>query len=449
MFNDWTKFAAFRMFLRSLLHRLTDPHPQVPEMDRFLARTLSTLLLATLVVGTSIQLILFFQAEDAGVRWVVGSGLAYAAILLLIPYGVSRTVHFRIASLIAVAGFDIALVLSNLSGSTAAGGGDAESFAAFGIVPIAFASLFFPLSVAITVVLLHTIGLLTTPFWITGQTFTDLLLNGFPIHFFISILLLVGAQQRNHLERLRQLDLRRNNDRLEHLVAERTADLNRTGEELQALSNRLARVEEEERRHLSTVLHDQIGSELAALNFSLHVMLEQLSEESRRAIGDQLVESATLVTATADSIRNVIAEMRPPVLDDYGLPAAVHWVVERFQRRSRVTVQLSDNFPTQTFHLEPDVEIAMLRIVQEALHNVDKHASASSVQIEILLAENFLRMVIVDDGRGFNPRDVPRPSEGGGIGLIALRERAASVDGTLTILSQPGVGTTLKIEVPL
>jgi len=453
---------------QNLWQRLTAPHPRVADTDRFLARSLSVMLVVMLGVGLIVQTVIYLGVDDPHLRRAVAAGFVYPVVLLFVPYLISRTARFRLAAVMAIIGFDAALVLSILSLSPA-GLASAEMFAVYGIVPIAIAGLFFPLRVALGIVLLHALILLTTPVWLPGQTFATMIVDGLAMHLFISALLLVGNHQRNLLERLRQSALHVVKSDLERLVDARTADLNRTGEELQALSNRLAQVEEEERRQLAIVLHDQLGSELAALNFSMHVMLDDLSAESRQAIGPLMEEAAHMVKQAAGSVRAVIADIRPPDLDEYGLPAAVVWYAERVQRRSGVTVQVLTNLHvsdsgmgkngngqirpaghTQSFlRLDPASEIALLRIVQEALHNVEKHARAHNVVIHLKKQHDSIVVTVADDGCGFDPLAVRRPRDGGGIGLIALRQRAVSVGGTLSIASRLGKGTTINVEVPL
>jgi two-component system sensor histidine kinase UhpB len=141
-----------------------------------------------------------------------------------------------------------------------------------------------------------------------------------------------------------------------------------------------------------------------------------------------------------------MAELRPSVLDDYGLMAALRWHVERFSARTEFTTTL---LPEQELKVKLPrvVETAIFRIAQEALTNVVKHAKACQVTIQVEEVEGHVRLVIADDGVGFDRKILRQPGGQPGWGLVTMRERATSVGGYLSVNSEPGKGTKVMLEV--
>jgi len=216
-------------------------------------------------------------------------------------------------------------------------------------------------------------------------------------------------------------------------------------EQLRALAAWLANVEEAERQRLAQELHDRAGQNLTALSINLNVVRSQLSAQSATKMAARLDDSLRLVTETAEHIRDVMADLRPPVLDDYGLLAALRWYGERFSQRTAVAtvVQGEELAP----RLPPAVEMALFCIAQEALTNVAKHAQARQVTMMLEGMAGGVRLTIADDGDGFDPTAPRRPGERPGWGLITMRERAQAVDGHLQVESAPGQGTRVVVEV--
>lgn len=217
---------------------------------------------------------------------------------------------------------------------------------------------------------------------------------------------------------------------------------------------RVREAEETERRRLARELHDQVGGNLGALSMSVGVvkaLLPQMLKHSDpgqalEILNAQLDSSLELVQQTTQSIRGVMADLRPAVLDEYGLAAALRWYGERLAARTELTVLVEGN------DLEPRpeaaVETELFRITQEALNNVIKHASASQVVISLAHEDGMLSLTIADDGVGFDPAQVPEATEHGGWGLGTMGERAEAAGGHLIIESQPGQGTRLIVCLP-
>ena len=233
--------------------------------------------------------------------------------------------------------------------------------------------------------------------------------------------------------------------RAEGEIRELLRSVNEQREELRALAVRLADVEEAERRRLARELHDRVGQSLAVLGVDLNIIRSQLSDESAGKIGDRLEDSLRLLEETAEGIRNVMVDLRPPLLDDYGLLAALRWYGERFSQRTGLvaSVKGGELMP----RLPPVVEMALFRIAQEALTNVARHARAREVAVTLEAIDTRARLTIADDGIGFNLDTLQRQGKRVGWGILTIRERAEAVSGHLELQSAPGKGTRVIIEV--
>ncbi len=222
-------------------------------------------------------------------------------------------------------------------------------------------------------------------------------------------------------------------------------DLAKSHEQLRQINVRLVEVEEAERKALSKELHDRVGQSLTALNINLGLIRSNLEKESPQKLTARFDTASELVTEITDHIRGVMAELHPPVLDDYGLTAALRWYAERLKQQTGLDVEVSGNM------IEPrlpiSISITLFRIAQEALTNIIKHANASLATIDVETQADSLTMSIIDNGIGF---DVIRSAVDGKVhwGLVTMRERAETLNGKLEIESVPGEGTKLLISIP-
>ncbi|HEY1291022.1 MAG TPA: PAS domain S-box protein [Burkholderiales bacterium] len=209
---------------------------------------------------------------------------------------------------------------------------------------------------------------------------------------------------------------------------------------LRALTRRLVEAEETERRRIARELHDRVGQNLSALNINLDILLGKLRDETARR---RLEDSLKLVDATLASIENVMADLRPALLDEYGLPAALAWYGEEYAQRTgiRVAVQAGE----AGAGLRPEAAVALFRIAQEALNNAAKHSSAKRITVGLEESGGELVLSVIDDGKGFDPAAAPR----GRWGMTTMRERAEAAGGRFSINSVPGNGTTVSAAVPL
>ncbi|HXS52842.1 MAG TPA: PAS domain-containing protein [Usitatibacter sp.] len=217
-------------------------------------------------------------------------------------------------------------------------------------------------------------------------------------------------------------------------------------QQLKAIARRAGEIQENERRRLAQELHDRVGQNLTALTLNLNIVKGQVDAAESAGIVARLDDSLKLLDSTVESIRGVMSELRPAVLDDYGLAAAVHWYAEEFGRRSGIATTVAEREAIP--RLAPLVEGVLFRIAQEALTNVVKHAGASKVQITLGMQGAMLRLSIADDGRGFDEARLRPPTRHGGWGLMIMRERAESAAGHLRVESGPRIGTCIVVEVP-
>jgi signal transduction histidine kinase len=213
------------------------------------------------------------------------------------------------------------------------------------------------------------------------------------------------------------------------------------------LLEKLITAQEEERRRISRELHDDASQSLAALALNLEGLADKLPPRSRDARQklDILKEQAI---HTLEGIRSLALELRPSVLDDLGLPMAVDWYARDYMAKRGLDVDIQ--VAGQGVKLPPYTETMLFRIIQEGLTNIVKHAEASQVKVKLQLNNSTATVQLEDDGIGF---DVKAALSGEGmrqnLGLHGMSERATLLGGTLTIQSQPGQGTSLRVEVPL
>ncbi len=216
-------------------------------------------------------------------------------------------------------------------------------------------------------------------------------------------------------------------------------------ERLRQLNVRLSETEEMERRRLACELHDQVGQNLTALGINLKIIQTLAPEDT--AVKSRLRESQKLLEKITSQIRGVMTDLRPSILDDYGLPAALRWLGEQFSDRTNiaVTVNAEHSLPA----ISPLVKNTLFRIAQEALTNVAKHAQADHVAITLESNATNICLTISDNGVGFDRRAVGEPEPDQGWGLLIMTERAEAAGGQCRIDSRAGQGTSIIVEAPL
>jgi signal transduction histidine kinase len=217
-------------------------------------------------------------------------------------------------------------------------------------------------------------------------------------------------------------------------------------EQLQAakVSRRIVEVQEAERREVANRLHDMVGQKLTALSLNLNIVKGQLPSQAAQ-IGPRLDDSLKLVEETTESIRDVMAELRPAVLDDFGLAAVLRWYADQFTTRTGVATSVIEEGAGR--RLSPTAEHALFRMAQNALANVAKHARADKAIVTLRTAPRATCLSVADNGEGFDPAALRQPALDHGWGLMIMRERAAAIGAQLTIESAPGRGTEVVVTL--
>jgi signal transduction histidine kinase len=202
---------------------------------------------------------------------------------------------------------------------------------------------------------------------------------------------------------------------------------------------RVVQAQELERRRLARELHDETGQALTSILLGLKPLEEALADHPAQA---GLAELREHVVSALQDVRRLAVELRPALLDDFGLVAALERLIESYAEQSGIRVDFHSALGEA--RLPSDVETALYRVVQEALTNIAKHANAGRVSVSVARRETTVAATIEDDGEGFDLRSVRED----GIGLIGMSERLALIEGRLHVESRPGVGTTIVAEVP-
>lgn len=246
-------------------------------------------------------------------------------------------------------------------------------------------------------------------------------------------------------------EIARANQELEQRVADRTRELaavNARLEDRERLRAQLLRkvisAQEDERRRVARELHDETSQTLAALGMGVDAELARCTDPPAKA---HLAELRALVDRMHQELGRLIVNLRPSVLDDLGLGAAIHWLAERHLSAAGIAVRCE--LKDLDLRLTSEAETAVFRAVQEAIANIVRHAHAESVLIQGSVERGHLTIEIEDDGEGFDPETaVGTHGSLRGIGLLGMQERMEILGGTLTLESEPGAGTRVVMTIP-
>jgi PAS domain S-box-containing protein len=270
-----------------------------------------------------------------------------------------------------------------------------------------------------------------------------------------------GAYSTRDIERVRPLadqlalamehsrlfaSLQRQTEALRLEVQERTraeAEARRSQEQLRALTAHLERVREDERTRISREIHDELGQLLTSLKIDFSWVARELSGE-QEALRAKVRTMGTLINTTIQSVRRIAGELRPGLLDDLGLMAAIEWQVQEFQSRMGIRMRLTAE-PSE-LDLDRERSTAVFRILQEALTNVARHAEATHIHINLKADAERLILEVIDDGKGITPQAL---ADRRSLGLLGMRERALLLGGEVVVSGRPGRGTTVTLVMPL
>ena len=226
------------------------------------------------------------------------------------------------------------------------------------------------------------------------------------------------------------------------------AELEAQREALRQVSLRLVNAQEEERRRISRELHDELGQALTALKINLDVARRALPDDVPSKLSHSIQEATSLAIQTLETARSLSLELRPSMLDDLGLISALRWEMDRYEQRTGQKISFEADLAGSL--LRPELEITLYRIITEALTNVARHASADHIRVYLRADNRQVFAEVEDDGVGFDVADLFSSSaERQSLGLVSMRERAELLGGWLEVISQPGNGTTVRVQCPL
>ncbi len=220
-------------------------------------------------------------------------------------------------------------------------------------------------------------------------------------------------------------------------------ELKRSQELFRNLSTHLQEVREEERTRIARRIHDDLGQSLTALKIDIAWLSNKLTGE-RDIIREKLRTMVVLIDDTVQTVRKVSEDLRPGILDDFGLPAAIEWQAEEFQKRTGI--ECKTVFNPDEFFLNKEQSTNLFRIVQESLTNVIRHAEATKVEIRINEKDGLLLLEIQDNGVGITEASIV---DSRSFGLIGVKERARSLGGAVTITGTRNAGTRLTVKMPI
>jgi signal transduction histidine kinase len=206
-------------------------------------------------------------------------------------------------------------------------------------------------------------------------------------------------------------------------------------------------MEENLRKKLAVELHDEIGRDLTAISMNLAIISSSMTDEASRNLSARVLDSKTLIKGISGTVRGIMAGLRPPVLDDFGLLAALRWHAGLFSTRTGIAVSVQADKPFPRLTVER--ETSLFRISQEALMNAAKHADTRVVTISLRIADGMIWFTIVDEGSGFTSASSTNKQDGSGWGMTIMRERAELIGGNFHVDSAPGKGTVVSVNVPL
>ncbi len=229
-----------------------------------------------------------------------------------------------------------------------------------------------------------------------------------------------------------------------HLVRKGGENIRDSREELRALTKRQTTLREDEQKRIALEIHDELGQELTGLKMQIHYLKNRRSEPGSALSSDEIRSSLSDLSKMVDeiivSVRRIAAEIRPSILDDFGLVAAIDWQVQEFERKTKIASYFQSN--TNEVDWGGEVNTSIFRILQEALTNVARHANATKVRVDLNVAAEKLVLTIRDNGKGFGSN-----IKTGGLGLLGMRERARLIGAGLKIENALRGGTVVQLTV--
>lgn len=214
-------------------------------------------------------------------------------------------------------------------------------------------------------------------------------------------------------------------------------------EQLRRLAAHLQKIREEERKRISREVHDELGQALTGFKFELKLLDRELRQEMPE-LAEHTGAILSQLDQTMKTVRRIATDLRPGILDELGLAAAIEWQAREFQSRTQIQCELTKNL--DELEIGGDPATAVFRIFQETLTNVARHSGASKVCIGLERENGFLFLRVQDNGRGFLEKDLRRSRS---LGMLGMRERAQIFGGQLLITSEPQNGVEVILRMPL
>jgi len=244
----------------------------------------------------------------------------------------------------------------------------------------------------------------------------------------------------------RTAELRKINEQLKHEIIERELteeELKNSREQLRDLSTHLQTVREEERRHIAREIHDELGKAMTVLKMDLS-WLENKLPKGKKSLFEKTNSMSELINETIQTLQRISAKLRPSLLDDLGLTAAIEWQIEEFKKLTGIKCKV--NLSLEDIILKQDLATAIFRIFQETLTNIARHANATKVKVSLQKKDGNLELEIKDNGKGITEKQISDPKS---FGLIGIRERIYHWRGEIKITGTKDKGTTVSVNIPL
>ncbi len=220
-------------------------------------------------------------------------------------------------------------------------------------------------------------------------------------------------------------------------------ELKQSREQLVSLTKHLETAREEERKQIAIEIHDELGHALTTLKLELNILMKKrfLRED---VLKKRIAEMSKFIEGTIKTLQRISTQLRPSILDHFGIVAAIEWQAKEFQKQTSIRIRLA--LPQADIEIEEQKSVAMFRIFQEILTNVARHAQASRVDVTLEHLGSELQLTVADNGVGIKMDKVSDPKS---FGLIGMQERAKYIGGKLKINSILGIGTTITVNIPL
>ncbi len=257
----------------------------------------------------------------------------------------------------------------------------------------------------------------------------------------------VIARVTTHLSlSLMEKELQSSNDLLSREIAERRRmedELIQSQRQLRSLSFHLHTSIEKERARIAREIHDDLGQALAILNMDLAWLAKKVVGFDPSLI-EKLASMSTLTQNAVQSVKMICADLRPGILDDFGIAAAIEWQAEEFEKRTGLTIQTT--IDPDDFTLDDKRTTALFRIFQETLTNILRHARATHVEVNLRKTNRYTVLRVKDNGVGIQPKTLPHSAS---LGILGIRERVHALNGTTAFEGAPGEGTLIHVRIPV